>query len=576
MRLPAEDEESEGDGSGRQSRPLKAARKLGGDTQGRLGRKAAKKHKAISIYESEDSSEEPPDQSGTDASQDTVETLPVRKGKASKATKTARSSGVPQMRYNRAQSEDPLTPQNYEGDATIPLSSRASPVMNGFAVPHSILLAVNSLPLSSGRLRRLPRLPFLRRNLRRVFAYKCGQIRDVDAPKFQEHGEGPIEVVYRLQVRDDLELLDEIGDAAHDHKIYEEYRAAMDTIQCPICDLHGAFSVLYPLKRHLDLDHPEVYVTWELSAETRKIILLIPHLPVDYEQTSSSPEESTTSESDAQDMDVHERPIAPSPSLDPGRSEAVSTEGTVETSPFHLKLKLQPKYHASYSPTASSQAPSVAAINLGPAAQFPYLPQGNSQFSCRPGGPRLYDLLNTLPMDRFGIMSWFIIDKEEEMFELDDVRDEDKVMMALWARWILLNRNEFIRDYFQGTLAFVDEYWEMIKLAAGWSALRVWLLMLVANRFLEGSHVAKVLKHYEQLADTYAYRCPIFISSYFEISSVGIESCVPRLREMASVFRGLRNWALPERNLARILCPITGKIAVDGMTDAKHKHGGTA
>ena len=25
-------------------------------------------------------------------------------------------------------------------------------------------------------------------------------------------------------------------------------------------------------------------------------------------------------------------------------------------------------------------------------------------------------------------------------FELDDVRDEDKVMMALWNRWIILNR----------------------------------------------------------------------------------------------------------------------------------------
>ncbi|EPQ53586.1 hypothetical protein GLOTRDRAFT_116976 [Gloeophyllum trabeum ATCC 11539] len=97
-------------------------------------------------------------------------------------------------------------------------------------------------------------------------------------------------------------------------------------------------------------------------------------------------------------------------------------------------------------------------------------------------------------------MSWFVIDKEEEIFELDDVRDEDKVMMALWGRWILLNRNKFVRDYYRGTIAFVDEYWEMIKLAAGWSALRVWLLMFVVNRFLDGAQVARVLKHYEKLA----------------------------------------------------------------------------
>ena len=28
----------------------------------------------------------------------------------------------------------------------------------------------------------------------------------------------------------------------------------------------------------------------------------------------------------------------------------------------------------------------------------------------------------------------------EDIFEMDDVRDEDKVMQALWARWIFLNR----------------------------------------------------------------------------------------------------------------------------------------
>ena len=43
-------------------------------------------------------------------------------------------------------------------------------------------------------------------------------------------------------------------------------------------------------------------------------------------------------------------------------------------------------------------------------------------------------------MDEFGIMSWAIIDREEEIFELEDVRDEDKVMLALWNRWIMLNR----------------------------------------------------------------------------------------------------------------------------------------
>ena len=77
---------------------------------------------------------------------------------------------------------------------------------------------------------------------------------------------------------------------------------------------------------------------------------------------------------------------------------------------------------------------------LGPAAYHPYLRPG--AISCRPGGPYLYDLLDELPMKDFGVLAWSIIDREEEIFELEDVPDEDKVMLALWNRWIALHRYE--------------------------------------------------------------------------------------------------------------------------------------
>ena len=83
---------------------------------------------------------------------------------------------------------------------------------------------------------------------------------------------------------------------------------------------------------------------------------------------------------------------------------------------------------------------------LGPAAQPPYLP-AKSEYggptvyhSYRPGGPCLFDLLNTLPLDPFGVLDWEILDREEEIYESDDVKEEYKVMHALWARWIMLNR----------------------------------------------------------------------------------------------------------------------------------------
>jgi hypothetical protein len=61
-------------------------------------------------------------------------------------------------------------------------------------------------------------------------------------------------------------------------------------------------------------------------------------------------------------------------------------------------------------------------------------------YSCRPLGPCLFDLLGTLPLEPFGILDWQILDVEDEIYEVDDVREEYKVMHALWARWIFLNR----------------------------------------------------------------------------------------------------------------------------------------
>ncbi|KAF6762024.1 hypothetical protein DFP72DRAFT_594166 [Ephemerocybe angulata] len=141
---------------------------------------------------------------------------------------------------------------------------------------------------------------------------------------------------------------------------------------------------------------------------------------------------------------------------------------------------------------------------LGPAAQPPYFPaapdyEGGQTvwYSCRPGGATVYDLLGTLPMHEFGVLDWAVLDREEEIFESDEVRDEYKVMHALWARWIMLNRTKFLSNYSKGATAFVDEYWKIIHRAAGWDALRYWLLLLLANRFLSAKEVAKILKHYE-------------------------------------------------------------------------------
>ena len=83
---------------------------------------------------------------------------------------------------------------------------------------------------------------------------------------------------------------------------------------------------------------------------------------------------------------------------------------------------------------------------LGPSTKPPYLPAHSDYggpsvpYSCRPGGSCLFDLLGTLPTREFGILDWQVLDCEEEIYESDDVKEEYKIIHALWARWIMLHR----------------------------------------------------------------------------------------------------------------------------------------
>ena len=137
---------------------------------------------------------------------------------------------------------------------------------------------------------------------------------------------------------------------------------------------------------------------------------------------------------------------------DPPRSSSLTSQST-STRSSNTRSSVSTATGTSKSTTAMRPdrpsrypTPPPADNLLGPAAQPPYLP-AKSEYggptiyhSYRPGGPCLFDLLNTLPLDPFGVLDWEILDREEEIYESDDVKEEYKVMHALWARWIMLNR----------------------------------------------------------------------------------------------------------------------------------------
>ncbi|KAJ7594525.1 hypothetical protein C8J56DRAFT_1044259 [Mycena floridula] len=228
---------------------------------------------------------------------------------------------------------------------------------------------------------------------------------------------------------------------------------------CPLCDLHGLFKCKDMLEKHLEWDHANITIQW---------------IPIKLPDTWS---------------------------LNCIATEHQTTE--VKPEPNDEALALLP-------PQELDEPPSTDP--LGPAAKFPYLPaypfvpgSGPSVMrSFRPGGPRLFDLLGTLPIWPYGTQAWMVLEKEEEIFQDNDIKDEHKVMHALWARWMFLNRNYFIADYFRGLQAFLNEYWRMIHQAAGWKALRHFLLVMLVNRYIVSPEVARLLVHYDDLKKTNA------------------------------------------------------------------------
>ncbi|KAI6122510.1 hypothetical protein EDD16DRAFT_766558 [Pisolithus croceorrhizus] len=288
-----------------------------------------------------------------------------------------------------------------------------------------------------------PRLPFLRRNVREGFKYRCKML-GVD-PDENSPSKHPIAITHPCPP----------SDTEQPERVPATSKTTVQSWSCVMCDLHGVFNNRTVLHKHLSWDHPEIDVKW--NTDYSELLLLKRDAPIN---------------------------------LATARSAAVALPIIEED----IKRKFT-------SSTEKRPTPSVVG-NFGPTARHPYIPESSDIYSCRPGGPRLYDILNALPLEPFGVLSWVVVDREEELFELDDVLDEDKVMLALWYRWIFLNRNKFIASYFNGTKAFVTENWKLIRQAAGVAALRTWLLVLCVNNFLLPLEVVSLMQYYQNLVGT--------------------------------------------------------------------------
>ena len=157
-------------------------------------------------------------------------------------------------------------------------------------------------------------------------------------------------------------------------------------------------------------------------------------------------------------------------------------------------------------------------------------------FSCRPCGPRLFDSVAEDSISDYGLTLWSLLERDEELFEIDDVRDEEKAIQAMWNRYIFFERrclrphskhssctdwlkSQYLLDPRKVVIEFLETFQRTIVETAGWKGVRVWLLvrfpipvemllilllawsqLLAKHKYLTGDDVVTVMTHYETLA----------------------------------------------------------------------------
>lgn len=361
-------------------------------------------------------------------------------------------------------------------------------------------------------------LPFLTRNLRQSFQSLCHNL-GIPVTPFPHDQQGTVLVRY-----------EHVANASFERSVPKWF--------CPLCNLLGRLATREMLTIHLKTYHREIYTEWlqptdnELREDISwRLHILIPQIDenrIDHAFPSPAPEETVEPELETADLHTPPEPEEPQQRIEhtpatPPRTPAARRDSFMLL--FDERASVSPRSRLTapvISPKGKGKEPTTArqfkprpplyprpppsSNRLGAAARPPYLPAKSTfggpdiYYSTRFSGPCLFDLLNLLPLEPFGVFDGMVIDREEEIYNDDELAQEEKVIVALWARWIMLNKVEFDQDRAGGVEKFIDEYWKMIHLAAGWEALVYQLLVLAAWRLLRHYEIIPLLERYEELA----------------------------------------------------------------------------
>jgi len=119
---------------------------------------------------------------------------------------------------------------------------------------NNLISALEFLVLPSLRMQKTGQLPFLLRNLRRTFVYRCRLLGISTKPTAFSDESLKIWLIFRLQTN---------GAVLEGPQGYsDEHQTCMTSWSCPLCDLHGRFETQVMLQKHIEWDHSEVGTRW--------------------------------------------------------------------------------------------------------------------------------------------------------------------------------------------------------------------------------------------------------------------------------------------------------------------------
>ncbi|CAE6478833.1 unnamed protein product [Rhizoctonia solani] len=333
-----------------------------------------------------------------------------------------------------------------------------------------------------------------------------------------------------------------------EHHVFEQ---TLQPWTCAVCSICAPFPTQHVLQVHLERAHPQVQTT--INAEKRdmatnkqviEIKMILP--PVSFELVSDDEEAPDVPRVDAPSTRIgamlasraeFERGQPPPdsqpqpdndepPPLNPGAAPGAEAEPEyAHERPSSLGLADPPpaKYER------SSPIESTPPMELEPIARLqshtpePALssPIRNAEsrtgflhpYSSRVNNQgRIYDILREMPTKDFGILAEQVLAAEEELFAKEATSafragvqvetERGRLMCALWARWMVTNRNKFIKNPFECINKFLEsDYVRIIVDHVGHEELLSFLLLMVARRFIVTKQATSLMRKFKRYVE---------------------------------------------------------------------------